>query len=199
LICDEIKLEIKHCLLSKTENRKKIQRIYSHPQPLAQCRTWLSNNMPGVEQVPASSTAQAAQLAKENKLSAAIAGSLAAEMYHLKILERGIQDQKENVTRFLVIGKEKSKRGKRNKTSLILSIRDESGSLLKTLQLFARNKINLTKIQSRPLKNRTWEYLFYIDFEGHVEDKNVARVLDILKKQCLFLKVLGSYPREGSG
>lgn len=198
LICDEIQLEIVLCLLSHTEDRKKIKRLYSHPQPLAQCRGWLNRRLPGVEQVPTSSTAQAAQLAQKNKNSAAIAGSLAAEVYRLKVLERGIQDQSENFTRFLVIGKEKAKRAKRNKTSIVFSIKDEAGSLLKTLQLFARHKINLTKVQSRPLRNRPWEYLFYIDFIGHIEDQNVARVIQTLRKRCLFLRVLGSFPQGGT-
>lgn len=198
LICDEIQLEIVLCLLSQTEDRKKIKRLVSHPQPLAQCRSWLNRHLPGVEQVPTSSTAQAAELAQKNKDSAAIAGSLAAEVYQLKILERGIQDQSENFTRFLVIGKEKAKRAKRNKTSIVLSIKDEAGSLLKTLQLFARHKINLTKVQSRPLRNRPWEYLFYIDFIGHIEDQNVARVIQTLRKRCLFLRVLGSFPQGGT-
>ena len=194
LICDELKLEIVLCLLAKTANRKKIERIYSHPQPLAQCRSWLNQHFPGVEQVPTSSTANAAELTKKNANSAAIAGVLAAEMYGLKILEQGIQDQNENFTRFLIIGKEMAKRAKRNKTSVILSIKDEAGSLLKTLQLFARHDINLSKIQSRPLRNQPWSYLFYIDFEGHREDPNVKKVLDTLDKQCLSRRVLGSYP-----
>jgi chorismate mutase/prephenate dehydratase len=194
LICDELKLEIVLCLLAKTENRKKIKRIYSHPQPLAQSRGWLNLHFPGVEQIPTSSTAVAAELAKKDASSAAIAGALAAEMYKLKILDQGIQDQKENYTRFLIIGKEMAKRSKRNKTSIILSIKDEAGSLLKTLQLFAKHGISLTKIQSRPLRNQPWSYLFYIDFEGHRDDAKVIKVLDTLKKQCLSQRVLGSYP-----
>jgi chorismate mutase/prephenate dehydratase len=163
---------------------------------LAQCRNWLNHNLPGVEQVPASSTAEAAQLAKKNKNTAAIAGELAAEVYGLKIIEKNIQDRAENHTRFLIISKDKAKRAKKNKTSIMFSIADESGSLLKTLQLFARNKISLSKIQSRPLRNRPWEYLFYVDFIGHVEDKTVERVLKTLGKQALFLRVLGSYPEK---
>jgi len=163
---------------------------------LAQCRNWLNRNLPGVEQVPASSTAEAAQLAKQNKNTAAIAGELAAEVYGLKIVAKNIQDRAENHTRFLIISKDKAKRAKKNKTSIMFSIADESGSLIKTLQLFARNKINLSKIQSRPLRNRPWEYLFYVDFMGHVEDKTVERVLKTLGKQALFLRVLGSYPEK---
>ncbi len=196
LICDEIKMEISLCLMAKTGDRKKIKKLFSHPQPLAQCRTWIHRNLPQAEQIPASSTANAAEMAKKHKNAAAITGRLAAEVYGLKILAANIQDRADNLTRFLVIGKERAKKARRNKTSVMFSIKDESGSLLKALQLFARNGINLSKIQSRPLRNRPWEYLFYVDFEGHIEDARVARVLDHLSKQCLFLQVLGSYPEE---
>ena len=196
-ICSETRLPIGLFLLSKTTDKKKIKKIYSHPQPFAQCRNWLSSNLPGVEQVPASSTAQAAELTKQNKNTAAIAGQMAAEVYGLKIIDKNIQDRAENHTRFLVVSKDKAKRAKKNKTSLMFSITDESGSLLKTLQFFAKNKINLSKIQSRPLRNRPWEYLFYVDFIGHVDDKTVQHVLKVLGKQTLFLRVLGSYPEQG--
>lgn len=196
-ICDETRLAISLFLLAGSIDKKKIKTVYSHPQPLAQCRNWLNRNLPGVEQVPASSTAQAAELAKRHKNSAAIAGQLAAEVHGLKIVAKNIQDRAENHTRFLVISKDQAKRAKKNKTSIMFSIADESGSLLKTLALFAKNQINLTKIQSRPLRNRPWEYLFYVDFLGHIEDKAVERVLKTLGKQTLFLRVLGSYPEQG--
>ncbi len=127
---------------------------------------------------------------------AAIAGKLAAEIYKLPIVDKNIQDRVENHTRFLVIGKDVTKKEKHNKTSIMFSIRDEAGSLLKVLQLLARNKINLTKIQSRPLRDRPWEYLFYVDLEGHIEDSSVKKSIDSLIKTCLFLKLLGSYPRK---
>ena len=196
-ICNEMRLPIGLFLLSNVPDQKKIQKIYSHPQPLAQCRNWLNRNMPGVEQIPTSSTAQAAELAKKNKNTAAIAGELAAEVYKIKIVKKNIQDRAENYTRFLIISKDQAKKAKMNKTSVMFSITDEAGSLLKTLQLFAKNKINLSKIQSRPLRNRPWEYLFYVDFMGHIEDKTVERVLKTLGKQALFLRVLGSYPEKG--
>jgi chorismate mutase / prephenate dehydratase len=196
-ISNETRLPIGLFLLSNASEKKKIQKIYSHPQPLAQCRNWLNRNLPGVEQIPASSTAQAAELAKQSKNTAAIAGELAAEVYGLKVMNKNIQDRAENHTRFLIISKDRAKKAKKNKTSVMFSITDEAGSLLKTLQLFARNKINLSKIQSRPLRNRPWEYLFYVDFMGHLEDKSVERVLKTLGKQALFLRVLGSYPEKG--
>ncbi|MEC7641733.1 MAG: prephenate dehydratase [Nitrospinota bacterium] len=196
LICDEIKMEIALYLLSKSKDRNTLKVIYSHPNPLAQCRNWLNRNLPNTERVETSSTASAAAMAAKNKRAAAISGKLAAEHYRLNIQAENIQDQRENFTRFLVIGKNTARKTKRNKTSIMFSIKDESGALLKTLQLFARHKINLTKIQSRPLRNRPWEYLFYLDFEGHIEDKTIVRVIELLKKRCLFLNVLGSYPHR---
>jgi len=196
-ICDEAQLAISLYLLADYTDYKKVKRVYSHPQPLAQSRNWLSRNLPDAEQVPTASTANAAELVKREKHSAAIAGPLAAEVHRLKIAAKNIQDRAENHTRFLVISKDKAKRAKKNKTSIMFSIADEAGSLMKTLQLFARNNISLTKIQSRPLRNRPWEYLFYVDFLGHIEDKVVERVLKTLSKRTLFFRVLGSYPEQG--
>ena len=196
-ICDEAQLAISLFLLAGNADLKKIKTVYSHPQPLAQSRNWLSTNLPNAEQIPASSTAHAAELAKREKNSAAIAGQLAADVHGLKIIAKNIQDRAENHTRFLVVSKDQAKRAKKNKTSIMFSIADEAGSLLKTLQLFARNKISLTKIQSRPLRNRPWEYLFYVDFLGHIEDKAVERVLKTLGKRTLLFRVLGSYPEQG--
>jgi chorismate mutase/prephenate dehydratase len=196
LICDELKSTISLYLLSKTKNRQKIKAIYSHPQALGQCRQWLTQNLPNAEQIATSSTANAAEMVIKKTNSAAIAGKLAAEIYKLPIVNKNVQDRVENYTRFLVIGKDMAKKAKHNKTSIMFSIRDEAGSLLKVLQLLARNKINLTKIQSRPLRDRPWEYLFYVDLEGHIKDSSVKKSIDSLTKTCLFLKLLGSYPRK---
>ncbi len=196
LICDEIKTTISLYLLSKAKDQKKIKTIYSHPQPLGQCRQWLNLNLPNALQIPTSSTASAAESVSRKSTCAAIAGKLAAESYNLSILAENIQDRVENYTRFLVIGKDAAKKVKQNKTSIMFSIRDEAGSLLKVLQLFARNKINLTKIQSRPLRDRPWEYLFYVDLEGHLQDSAVKNSMETLKKMCLLLRLLGSYPRK---
>ena len=196
LICDEIKSAISLCLLSKAKDRKKIKTIYSHTQPLGQCRQWLNRNLPNVQQIPTSSTASAARTVVGKSTCAAIAGKLAAEVYDLNIVEENIQDRVENYTRFLVIGKDEAKKVKHNKTSIMFSIRDEAGSLLKVLQLFDRNKINLTRIQSRPLRDRPWEYLFYVDLEGHIQESTVKSSVEMLEKKCLFLKLLGSYPRK---
>ncbi len=198
LVCDELKLPIALYLLSTVENLKEIKTIYSHPQPLAQCRGWINQNLSWADTVPASSTANAAERAKQDTQSAAVAGPLAAEVYGLHVLSENIQDRRDNFTRFWVIGKEEAKKARKNKTSIMFSIKDEAGSLLKALRLFARHEINLTKIQSRPLRNRAWEYLFFVDFDGHVEEEKVQKVLTNLGRQCLFLRVMGSYPKAGT-
>jgi len=194
-ICEELRMGINLYYMSKSGDADRVKEIYSHPQPLAQCRTWLNRNAPDIEQVATPSTAVAAEIAREKPQAAAIAGKLAAECYELKIIAEKIEDRAKNTTRFLVVGKEQAKRAKHNKTSIMFSIKDESGSLIKVLQLFARNQINLNKIQSRPLRNRPWEYLFYVDFEGHKDDPKVGRVIDLLTRRCMFCRVLGSYPR----
>ncbi len=196
VICDEIRLGISHCLLSYSGDPKQIKEIHSHPQALAQCRNWLAEHFPNVELIPTSSTATAAKLAEKNKRIGAVASKLAVESCDLKIIAQKIEDEARNTTRFLIIGKEMAKKAKANKTSIMFSIRDETGSLLKILQMFARHDINLTKIQSRPLRNRPWEYLFFVDFQGHLEDAGIKKVLSTLKKRSLFLRVMGSYPRK---
>ena len=196
VICDEMKMEISLYLISKLNDPKKIKKIYSHPQPLAQSRGWLNQNLPRTEHFETSSTAHAALLALEKPHSAAVAAKLAAEYYKLNILAEKIETHAENFTRFLVVTKDSAKKAKSNKTSLIFSIKDESGELLKNLQDFARNNINLSKIQSRPLPQRPWEYLFFVDCDGHIEDKGVAKVISSIRKRSLFLKILGSYPKK---
>ncbi len=196
VICDEVKLGISLYYLSRSGDPKKVRQIYSHPQPFAQSRNWLNQHAPGIEQVATSSTAVAAEIASRDENTAAVAGRLAAECYDLKIIAEKIEDRAKNITRFLIISREKAKKAKRNKTSLMFSIEDEAGSLLKVLQLFARNQINLTKIQSRPLRNRSWEYLFFVDFEGHIDDPRIEKVIRLVGKRCIFLRVLGSYPNH---
>ena len=194
----EIYLNIDHQLAAG--NKFKIEQAFaiaSHPQALGQCSKWIERNLGNIKRLEMPSSAVAAQYAKENKNILCIVNSMALNKYKLKLINKNIQDRAENHTRFLVISKDKANKARKNKTSLIFSIADESGSLLKILQLFAKNKLNLSKIQSRPLRNRPWEYLFYVDFTGHVEDKTVQQVLKTLGKQTLFLRVLGSYPEQG--
>ncbi len=195
-ICSELNLPIELCLLSKFSDIKKIKKIYSHPQATGQCRNWLEATLPDVEISETTSTASAAQLAKKSNIpSAAIASSIAGEIYGLKIIARGIEDSSENYTRFLIIGKQSSERSGQDKTSIMFSIKDRVGALHDMLVPFKKYNINLTKIESRPTKKKAWEYVFFLDFIGHIEDKKVKKALSELSNQCVYLKVLGSYPR----
>jgi len=191
----EIIIEISHNLLSKQTDRSKIRKIYSHPQGLAQCRGWLEANMPGVPVAESTSTAKAAELAAKEPHTAAIASEIAARMYDLSILERNIQDNRRNITRFLVISQEFPHRTGNDKTSIMFSIKHKPGSLYDVLMPFKRAKINLTKIESRPSKRKAWEYIFFVDMEGHIEDKKIRKAIDALSENCLYLKILGSYPQ----
>jgi chorismate mutase/prephenate dehydratase len=194
-ICGEIFLEVSHHLLSRAQSLGEIRRVYSHPQALAQTRKWLESNLPCSEVIEVLSTAAAAQRAKDDDQGAAIASELAAELYGLSILRSRIEDYPENYTRFLVIGKDLAPRSGDDKTSILFSIRDQVGALHRILEPFAAKGINLTKIESRPSKIRAWDYIFYIDFEGYAEDEPTSEVLGELEKECVMLKVLGSYPK----
>lgn len=193
-ISAEILLEISQNLLSKEKDKKKIKRIYSHPPATAQCKRWLESNMPGIPVLETTSTAKAAELASKDKQSAAIASELAAKVYTLSIIEKGIEDSKHNVTRFLVISKSYPGRTGNDKTSIMFSIKDKPGALYDTLYPFKKSNINLTKIESRPSKRKAWEYIFFVDMEGHIEDKKLKNAIDAVKENCLYLKFLGSYP-----
>ena len=193
-IAFEIMLPISHNLLSKTGDRSDIKTIYSHPQARAQCRSWLESNFPGIPVVQELSTAAAAKRVSQDASSAAVASELAAAVYDLQFVEKGIEDHQNNYTRFLVISKDSSSRTGKDKTSIMLSVKDRPGALYMILQPFARHKINLTKIESRPTRRKAWEYVFFVDMEGHIEDKGVRKAINDVKKECLFFKVLGSYP-----
>ena len=190
-ICSEISLEIVHNLLGKGG---KITKVYSKDHVFGQCRIWLEANLPKVELVEVTSTTKAAEIVAEEKNAACIASSLAAECYGLKVLAKSIQDYSHNVTRFLVIGRTEPKPTKHDKTSIMFSIKDKVGALHDMLVPFKKNKLNLTKIESRPSKRRAWDYYFFVDLVGHYEDANVKKALRELEKQTKFIKVLGSYP-----
>jgi len=192
-ICSQIILDIAHNLLSNSL-KKKIKRVYSNPQVLAQCRIWLQENLPGAEQIEVSSTTRAAQIAVKEKNSACIASLLAAKVYKLKIIERDIEDSPHNITRFFVIGKSDAGKTGKDRTSILYSIKDRVGALHDMLMPFKKYKINLTKIESRPSKKRAWDYYFFMDLEGHKEDPKVKKALQELESKCKFLKILGSYP-----
>ncbi len=194
-ICSEVMLEVTSSLLSKTGDIKDIKKICSHPHALAQCTKWLREKLSGIPIVEVSSTATAARMAEEDKSIAAIAGLAAANMYGLRVVEDGIQDVPNNYTRFLVIGTKQCDKIGNDKTSVVCAIKDGPGALSAMLAPFARRNINLTKIESRPLKTKAWEYVFLIDIDGHAGDDNVAASLDELEGLCSFFKVLGSYPK----
>jgi chorismate mutase/prephenate dehydratase len=191
----EVLLEVHHYLLSRTGRREDIKKVYSHPQPIAQCRDWLAENLPNIPVVDVASTAVAAQIVSEDYTAAAISSELAASMYDLKIVQERIEDQISNFTRFLVIGKKLTEMSGDDKTSLVFSVKDEVGILYRMLEPFAKRGINLSKIESRPLKKKAWEYIFFLDLIGHINDSMIAEAVKELKQCCQFVKVLGSYPR----
>jgi len=195
VICSEISMQIEECLLSVSGRKKDVKKIYSFPNPLAQCRNWLEANMPMVPLIEVSSTSEAARRAAKDKDAAAIASEAAAALYGLEIVEKGIEDAKENYTRFLVIGKNQAGASGKDKTSILFSVKDKVGVLHDMLVPFKKYKINLTKIESRPTKKRAWEYVFFIDFLGHVSEPRIKKALAELSNHCLFMKILGSYPR----
>lgn len=194
-ICSEIIISVEHHLMSAESEIKNIMKVYSHPQALAQCRQWLSLHVPQASLNQMESTAAAARTVVNEKGAAAVASGFAADMYGLNILAHGIQDQRRNFTRFLVIGKRPADKTGRDKTSIAFVSKDEPGILYKLLKPLAEAKVNLTKIESRPLKTKAWEYMFFIDMDGHASQKKIALALEKLKKGCVSFKILGSYPR----
>jgi chorismate mutase/prephenate dehydratase len=199
-ICAEIHVPIRCALLALSGEIDEIRAVYSHAQPLAQCRRWLELNLPGVPQHTTHSTTQAAERASREPGTAAVASLAAADLYGLRVVRAGIEDNPENTTRFLVISRDASRRSSRDITSLLFSIkRDLPGALYRALEPFALAEVNLTRIESRPTKSRNWEYIFFCDFEGHIDDEPVGRAIAQLRPRCDFVKVLGSYPRaEGT-
>lgn len=195
-ICSEVMLEISLALLNKSGKTGDIQRVCSHPNPLAQCKHWLKSNLPDALVQEVSSTARAAQMAAEDPSTAAVASSAAASLYELRIIESSIEDNTNNFTRFLVIGKKSASMTGGDKTSIMFAIKDAPGALYTMLQPFAKRSINLTKIESRPLKTKAWEYVFFVDLDGHIDDDGLRDAIGELKAECSFLKVLGSYPKS---
>jgi len=191
----EVLLRIDHCLLARQAEPKGLRRIVSHPQSLAQCRGWLAQHYPGVPLEAVASNAIAAALAAREAHTAAIAGRQAALRYRLRIVAANIQDQPNNFTRFLVIsGDGHAEPTRDDKTSVLFSVPHEPGALYRVLQPFARHKINLSTIESRPLKGRAWEYVFFLDLSGHAYEPEMAKALAALRRRSVFVKVLGSYP-----
>ena len=192
-IASEIYLPIHHHLLAKCPF-KEIKVVYSFGQPFAQCRNWLTGHLGNAEKREVPSTAAAAERAAREPHAAAIAGSLASEIYNIPIVVENIEDSPDNITRFFVVAERMAERTGKDKTSLLLSIKDQPGALLKLLQPFQKNQINLTRIESRPSKRRAWEYHFFLDLEGHIDDPSVKRTMKDLEAHVKHLEVLGSYP-----
>jgi chorismate mutase/prephenate dehydratase len=194
-IVSQIVLPIRQCLIARGA-RSRLRKLFVHPQTLAQCRVWLHRNLPHIELIETSSNARSAELAAKESGAGAIAGHLAAEKYGLPILEQNVQDNAANATRFLVLGRKGPPPTGHDRTSIMFSIADKVGALHSSLAPFRRFKINMTKIESRPSKRKAWEYFFFVDFDGHHEDKLIARAVRELQKHCNFVKILGSYPNS---
>jgi chorismate mutase/prephenate dehydratase len=195
-ICAEIELRVQQNLLSRAEKMSSIRKIYSHAQSLAQCNSWLNQNLPGAERIPVASNAEAALRASKEEGAAAIAGEAAAERYGLGALARSIEDSADNTTRFLVLGKLDPAPTGRDRTSLVMSAENKPGAVHALLSPLAEHRVSMTRIESRPsrLRSELWEYVFFIDVEGHQKDAPLARALAALHQKAPFLKILGSYP-----
>jgi chorismate mutase / prephenate dehydratase len=195
----ETYVRIRHHLLSKEENRAAIKKIYSHPMALAQCRLWLKARMRNIPLAEVSSTALAAKIAADEPGAAAIGNKTLKDLYNLRILEEDIEDHPDNMTRFTAIGKGRTAPTGKDKTSILFVLSDKPGSLYLALGALAEKGINMTRIESRPMKTRNWEYLFFTDIEGHEQDAVVNEALKEMGKHCVLLKRLGSYPKGEEG
>jgi chorismate mutase / prephenate dehydratase len=193
-ICGEVTLAVRQCLMSKAKARAAIRRVYSHTQSLAQCQGWLARHLPRAETIPVVSNAEAAKLAARDRHSAAIAGKIAAELYGLPVLARNIEDEPNNTTRFLVLAERDAAPSGSDKTSLILSTRNVPGAVHDLLTPLAVHGVSMTKLASRPARTGLWEYMFYVDIEGHRENQKVAKALAELQGKASYFKNLGSYP-----
>lgn len=194
-ICGEVGLRIHHHLLVKPEQHR-IQRVYSHAQSLGQCRHWLDKNLPvNVERIAVSSNAEAARKAAAEHGAAAIAGEAAAELYDLRAMHENIEDRPDNTTRFLIIGKQETQPSGEDKTSIMVANKNKPGGLYKVLAPFHKNGVSMTRLESRPDPTGTWNYLFFIDFEGHKDDENIAPLMQRLSEIAVDVKWLGSYPK----
>ena len=195
-ICAEVVLRISQQLLSRSGRLEDVRRVVSHPQPLAQCRLWLDRHLAGIERVEAASTAVAARLAAEDGSLAAIGSAIAGEVYGLRTIEASIEDRRDNTTRFIVIGQLTPPASGNDLTSLLFTIRkDEAGALHRLLAPFAEQGLNLTSIQLRPIKGKPWEYLFFLDVEGHRSDPRLVQALESAKRVAHTQRILGSFPR----
>ena len=193
-ICGEISLPVHHCLISKGKTNDNIEKIYAHGQSIAQCHAWLTNNMPNADRIAVSSNAEGAKIVSKDKKTAAIASSQAAELYKLNILSENIEDETNNTTRFLVISKDIIAKSGNDKTSIVVATKNRPGAIADLVAPFARYKVSMTKLESRPAKLGLWEYVFFVDIEGHQLDNKVIKALKEVDSNASFMKILGSYP-----
>ena len=193
-VCSEVDLPIHHCLLSRSEKPQQIRRVVAHAQALAQCRTWLQNNLAHAELEAVESNARAAQLAQAHDDWAAIASEQAAQIYDLHIVEKHIEDNPNNTTRFWVMGHEQPQPSGEDKTAMVLTVPNRAGALLEVLEPFSERGISMSRIVSRPAQHKTWDYLFFIDIIGHVQQDEVREVLEEVAERSAWFKLLGSFP-----
>lgn len=194
-VCGEVEVRIHHQLANLSQDSADISKIYSHQQSLAQCRNWLDHNFPAIERIPVSSNAEAARIAAQDSHAAAICGVQAVDIFGLKICYENIEDLANNTTRFMVIGGIEVEPSGVDKTTVLISAHNAPGALLSLLKPLAENSISMNKIESRPSPDRLWEYVFFIDIDGHQKDDNVAKALSELEQKAALFKVLGSYPK----
>ena len=196
-ICGEVELRIHHHLMGNMNALGRVVRICSHPQSLAQCRLWLQEHLPEIELIPVSSNGEAARRARDERGTAAIAGQTAAEVYGLKVLASQIEDRADNSTRFLVLGRKLLAPSGQDRSTLLVSVghTDAPGALYRLLEPLARHRVSMTRIESRPSHRRKWDYVFFIDIDGHADEAHVARALAALKRRASLFRLLGSYPR----
>jgi len=194
-ISGEVELRIRHNLITKEQDLASIERVYSHQQALAQCRLWLDKNLPNAERIAVNSNAEGVLIAKDHEHSAAIAGAMAAELYDMPILSPDIEDEPHNATRFVVIGKYQAPPSGNDRTSMLVFAHNRPGSLYGLLQPLAARNISMSNIESRPSRSGVWEYVFFIDVDGHREDPLVSEAIREMEESSVMVKVLGSYPR----
>jgi chorismate mutase/prephenate dehydratase len=196
-ICGEVELRIHQHLMGKMREISQVRRICSHSQSLAQCRAWLAQYLPNIEQIPVSSNAEAARRARDEEGTGALAGDAAADVYGLNVLFRDVEDQGDNTTRFLVIGRKLFPASGQDKTSLLLSASDTQGPgvLLQLLEPLAKYGINMTRIESRPSRRKKWDYVFFVDVDGHAEEAPLSAALEEVQRATDLFRVLGAYPK----